>query len=245
MAVETRRGCGYRKVGGLYLVGKGGGNPCDRLPFPLTICPCCSAGFKQARGWTWVDIALLVGGPHRPCEDEFLCPLCVATASLGKAGLLWIGERFYKTPADFTREAGAQGISRRIAAVPRGFQVGETWVLLAHPKTTCGRCGGGGLRDLEKCAACDGSGKVPGIFRVFRPERIEKIVTTTQFGDIKQMDELYARGITPVVVPDDDRDHQGTVYDDDDEVEPELFAAAPAGSGEAEYPPTMGPVTLP
>ena len=233
MAVEARRGCGFRKVGGLYLCGKGGGHPCDRLPFPLTICPCCSAGIKQTRGWTWVDVALLVGGAHSPCTDTALCPICHASESMGKAGLLWIGERFYKTPGEFEREARAQGISRRIATVPRGFKLGDTWVLLAHPKTTCSNCGGGGLRDFVPCVKCEGTGKVPGIFRVFRPEAVEKIVTKTQSEDPVFMFGLGPH-ITPVVVPDDDRDHQGTVYDDDEDADPPLFAGAAdlANSGE-------------
>lgn len=59
MAIEARRGCGYRKVGGIYLVGGGIGVPCDRLPYPLTVCPCCSQGVKQGRGWTWVTVGKL------------------------------------------------------------------------------------------------------------------------------------------------------------------------------------------
>ena len=31
MASEPKRGCGYRKIGGTYLVGGGIGIPCDRL----------------------------------------------------------------------------------------------------------------------------------------------------------------------------------------------------------------------
>lgn len=62
----------------------------------------------------------------------------------------------------------------------------------------------------------------PGIFRVFKPERIEKIITESQSKDAAVMEELIAKHITPVVVPDNDPDHQGTVYDDP-ENEPELF----------------------
>lgn len=227
MAIEARRACGHRKVGGLYLVSNGSAIACDRLPYPLIVCPCCSAGFKQSRGWTWVDVSLLVGGIHRGCEDEFPCPLCMATPNLGRAGMLWIGERFYKTPADFNREADRLGISRRIGAVPRGFRPGETWVLLAHPKTTCARCVGAGLKDFERCTACEGTGKAPGIFRLFRPERVEKIITESQ-----SKDEVFMFGLgphlTPVIVPDNDRDHQGTVYDDDSDEEPPMFGQAAA-----------------
>jgi len=46
MAVEPKRGCGYRKIGGLCLVSGGGGMPCDRLPMVLDVCPACSHGFR-------------------------------------------------------------------------------------------------------------------------------------------------------------------------------------------------------
>jgi len=224
MAVEARRACGYRKVGGLYLMGAGDGVACDRLPIRLSICPCCSQGIKQNRGWTWIDIALLVGGVHRDCGDEFPCPLCMATSEMGRAGLLWIGEKFYPTPEHFMREAQAMGISRRVSAIPRGFKVGETWVLLAHPKgADCPKCLGSGLPErmtaldgVKKCEECDGAGKVPAIFRVFRPSAIEKILTQSQATE-EALADLREKGITPVIVPDNDKDHQGTVYDDEPE----------------------------
>lgn len=235
MAVESRRQCGYRKVGGIYLCGSGAGHECDRLPYPLTICPCCSAGIKQSRGWTWINVPLLTGGVHRDCLDGFPCPFCMATDSLGACGLLWIGQQFYKTPGEFTREADGLGISRRIAAVPRAFKIGHTWVLLAHPQgAPCPRCQGSGLEDVTDenmatvanaaaallitgkapCSACEGTGKCAGIFRVFRPDRIEKIITESQSRNADVQADLARRGFTAVVVPDDDGDHQGTVYDD-------------------------------
>src|SRR5215468_12521614 len=138
MAVEPRRGCGYRKVGGLYLVSGGGGVPCDRLPIRLDVCPVCSHGFKQTRGFTWVDLFGLTGGDHTlkskhvmnptatgpadvPCGCFGLtqigvgdCPVC-CPKRVGKAGLLWIGEKFYKTTRDFMAEGIAMGLSRRIS----------------------------------------------------------------------------------------------------------------------------------
>src|SRR5208282_5175130 len=146
VAVEAKRGCGYRKVGGLYLVGDVGGIPCDRLPIPLEICSCCGQGIKQGRGWQWVDIAGLVGGDHmvpdilykdgvpesgfaatmHPCGCFLgVCPLCSNVAALGKGGLLWIGQQFYPTIEAFEAEARKLGISRRISTVPRGFEVGK------------------------------------------------------------------------------------------------------------------------
>lgn len=240
MSVEPRRGCGFRKIGGLYFVG--GGRPvfCDRLPIPLEICPVCKHGIKQTRGFTWVHVEELVGGLHRDCKDDFPCPLCMTPDTLGLAGLLWIGERFYKTVEDFIREANTIGISRRISAIPRGFKVGETWILFAHPKTiptplNCSVCGllmtarlpekviaektlttaAVVERALELyCSKCDKAVRAyrPGIFRVWKPERIEKILPESARGSAETR-ELLEKGITPVFVPDDDPDHRGTVYD--------------------------------
>lgn len=223
MAVEPRRGCGYRKVGGLYLCGEGAGAPCDRLPYPLTICPCCSHGIKQTRGWTWLDVHALTGGVHVNCHDTFGCPFCTATESMGRVGLLWIGEKFYPKLSDFRREANSIGISRRITAPPRGFKVGETWVLLAHPVAcVCEACAGSGLtgesNDLKPCEACKKTGKLAGIFHIFRPTKFEKIITQSQSEDAEWMQkEIHDRGFTAVVVPDDDPDHRGTVYEDEEQ----------------------------
>lgn len=214
MAIEPARGCGFRKVGGTYLVGGGRPLSCDRLPILLTVCPCCHAGIKQSRGWTWVDVALLVGGIHPDCKDDFPCPLCMATPEMGKAGLLWIGEKFYPTPRVFEVEAAAIGISRRIAAVPRNFKVGETWILLAHPLA---------VETWEKNPTPDlplitGMRAVykPGIFHVWKPTAIERICKESERNSAMVAD-LRERGITPVFVPDDDLDHQGSVYDKSEE----------------------------
>jgi hypothetical protein len=206
MAIERKRACGYRKVGGIYLCSDGAGVACDRLPFPLEVCPTCHAGIKQSRGWTWIDVAGLTGGVHPNCKDDFACPFCMATSEMGKAGLLWIGERFYPTTHHFIWEATELGISKRISQISRNFKVGETWILLAHPKA------------MEQ-TNWDGPTKkfIPGIFRIFRPSRIEKIITETQSKDPEFMAELESDGYTAVIVPDNDRDHRGTVYDEDDD----------------------------
>jgi len=214
MACEEKRGCGYRKVGGLYLVGSGQGIACDRLPIALDICPCCGAGFKQTRGWTWVDVGKLVDGPHMlppapfapgdtlehdtqltPCECHSACPLCKNPSSIGKAGMLWIGTQFYPTIDHFENEARTQGISRRINTIPHGFKLGETWMLFAH------------LRGILKPTGDLKAKYVPAIFRVWRPTRIERIfVESDRNGDKVAAD--VKRGITPVFVPDNDPDHK-------------------------------------
>jgi hypothetical protein len=226
MAIEAKRGCGFRKVGGLYLVSGKLGAPCGRLPFPLTRCACCGAGFKFARSWQWVDpAAVFATPPHVDGEPIPTLPACagaVCTVYAGcplgnprtlgaRAGLLWIGKQHYPTPAHFTAEARTLGVSRRIKSVPRGFVAGETWVLLAHVEAAHGRQRLGDL-DPAPLPGVDPDGlvdiRLPGLFSIFQPTGIEKIVTETEARDADAMAALEARGITPVAVPDDDPDHR-------------------------------------
>ena len=197
MAIEARRGCGYRKVGGMYLMGAPGGFSCDRLPIMLTVCPCCSAGIKPTRGWTWIFPHNLFQGDHVPCFCEEWCPVCRPMKMGRKAGLLWVGEQFY-SPKEFAREAGALGVSRRLSALPRGLVLGRTWVLMAHRKAALHPTPNGLFKTKPG----------PGIFYAFKPTRIDKIITETQAKDENEMLKLERRGITPVVVPDDDKDHR-------------------------------------
>lgn len=228
MAVEPRRGCGYRKIGATYLVCGSSGITCDRLPHPLHVCPTCSQGIKQARGWTWCNAMELFGGFHeeKDCKDRrSKCALCTRTDEFVKAGLLWTGSRFYKDPNDFMYEAQKMGISRRISTIPRGFELGKTWVLMGHPKAiyNVGAVADAFLagEDKEKLEAYS-----PGIFTVFKPTAIEEIVTDKQAADKKFMAQFEARNkklhvkVTPIVVPYDDKDHAGSVWDkenDEDE----------------------------
>lgn len=229
MAVEARRGCGYRKVGGLYLVGSGGGIACDRLPIELCVCPTCGTGIKQTRGWTWVDTAALLGGNHMvpppynhndshpepiPCGCNIICPLCHNVGSMGKSGLLWIGMQFYPTIEAFEMEAKSLGISRRITALPRGFKLGESWVMFAH------------ARGIIKATGDLTAKYVPAIFRVWKPERIERIYTESARGSEDVLAD-EKRGITPVFVPDNDTDHQGSVFDKEEENVPETTTEIP------------------
>lgn len=202
MAVEPRRGCGFRKVGGLYLVGEGGGRDCCRLPIPLSVCPTCSGGVKQTRGWTWIDPRPWLAAPCAIADPS--CPGANPDVLGDRVGLLWIGEQFYPSVEDFNREAATLGLSRRVSAIPRGFVAGVHWVFLAHPKA------------VEATGGKDDGGRGPGVFRIFRPRGIEVIVRQSEFEDEEKMAKLRARGLTPVAVPDDDPDHQGTAYDVED-----------------------------
>lgn len=181
VSIEGRRGCGYRKVGGLYLIAEGLGVSCGRMPLKVTTCPCCSQGIKPARAWTWLDSDLLVKDLP-PCEKEH-CSTCPLSGKLGeKVGLLWIGERFYETPEEFMLEAKRMGVSRRIPRLPRGFEPGKTWVLLGHRR--------GFLREDGKYD--------PAIFFAFQPSRVEKVVTGNE--PEEELQKLIDRGIQPVVV---------------------------------------------
>jgi hypothetical protein len=179
---EGARGCGLRKPGALYLMADTPNLGCPLMPVELDVCPCCGHGIKPARGWTWVD-ADAICNPHWHGSDDHtaVCPLGYP---LGKAGLIWIGEQFYKTPAEFLNEARRMGISRRITAVPRDFKVGETWVLLAHRKAIVSTDG------LDEADAA--------IFTMFRPDRIEYVVRGDETDD--ELEALTKRGIQPVIV---------------------------------------------
>jgi hypothetical protein len=188
--VEGARGCGYRKGGGLYLMAGEPNAPCSLLPLALEVCPTCGGGIKPARGWTWVDADGLLGlprGAHPPTRHSKACPF---TGELGATGLIWIGAAFYSTPESFMREARRMGISRRITAVPKGLEVGETWVLLAH-------------RNVPELHADGDDDKVdaPGVFSAFKPERIEYVVKGDETED--ELAALEKRGIEPVRVERD------------------------------------------
>ena len=196
MSVEAKRGCGFRKVGGLYLVDDEAGRICGMLPLEMSVCPTCHAGIKQSRGWTWINAAKMFADVE--CKlGTSNCASCAASQfeTMDKVGLLWIGKKFYPTVEHFTQEAQAQGISRRLSAIPRDFVVGETWVFLAHPEA------------MTTIDADGESAKVAGVFRIMRPTRIEQIVNESDLEDEELMTKLAERNITPVAVPDDDPDH--------------------------------------
>lgn len=182
--IEKQRGCGYRKPGGMYFVSEGVAAPCCKLPYPLTVCPCCNAGIKQSRGFTWVNSKLF---SDTNCTGELtqvgFCPMNLKNQ---RVGLMWVGEKFYPTADHFTREAQSMGVSKRIAQVPKDFEVGKTWIYLAHPKAV---------------SAVNDQGQIdfaPGVFRAFKPQAIEYIVTGKETQE--QLQSLADRGFTLVKV---------------------------------------------
>jgi hypothetical protein len=193
---EGRRGCGFRKAGAMYLVCDGPGFHCGALPIPLGVCPTCHGGIKPTRGFTWIDLENIRAG--KSCVQTIgsnYCDGCPLNR-IGKAGLIWVGEAYYKTPTDFNKEAAEMGISRRISAIPKDFRTSETWIALAHRKAiTSSDVLGlviGGSTELKQS---------PGIFHVFRPSRIEYIIKATD--SKKKLEGLEKRGLTLVKIETD------------------------------------------
>jgi len=86
--------------------------------------------------------------------------------------LLWGGEKFY-TPRQFLDEAVGMGISKRIASLPKGFEIGTTVVYLAH----------------KKAIPTEGE-SLPAIFTAYLPSRVDIVV------DVTDPDQLPKRAIS-------------------------------------------------
>jgi len=259
MSVEDRRLCGFRKVGGSYMVGRGLTEPCRKMPLELCDCPTCGQGIKRARGYQWLNAKALAGGacadPPARCKDaegNVTAATCPFMAGARGAGLLWVGKAFY-TPGQFVEEAVAQGVSKRLHNPIRGIEMGKTWILLAHAEGAkrwdCERRKNGlcvkhlaADGSLQECPISDKAHrsntsvnattgaplcmdrmpvqkKVQAIFYAFKPERYELLVTKAQFDALTpdEVEAYDARHIKLVVVPNEDRDHQGSVWDEESE----------------------------
>lgn len=205
MAIEPARKCGYRKVGGLYLVGGVLSAPCDRLPFLLDICPCCGSGIKQAQ--TWITPAKLFGPAHwieteitpsdsdvpvKNCACSLWCPMCHSKQIFwddSKATLLWVGAKHY-SPAEFLQEGAELGVSKRINTIPRDFEIGKTWVFFAHPDAIEMKAIDAFPEAVEEGEgfAPDDLVDMPGIICVIKPSRIERIVKQSKYDDWHAVD---------------------------------------------------------
>lgn len=219
-SVEAARGCGRRKPGGLYLVSPALSEPCPRLPLALDRCPHCGQGIGPARGWTWITPAVVIPAQkHGSPDHNDRCPLGIDLYDpklspplpdlwhrMGeRAGLIWIGERFYPTPDEFMAEARKMGVSRRITAVPHGFELGKTYVVLAHRKAIYHS-----EAELVDEARADMTargqtgdfsvepGYTPGVITLFQPTAIEYVVTGNETDE--EIEALEKRGIQPVQV---------------------------------------------
>ena len=190
---DRERGCGWRDPGGLYLVTEGAARGCGLMPFPLTKCCACGQGVKPSRGWTWIEPAMLFDQAPQFCEQSQCesCPMAVPRRlTLGRAGLLWCGTRYYPKPEHWLQETIEQGVSRRISGLPRGFEVGKTWVYMAHRDVE---------RDLFNAHNLEETDDVTGaIVYVFLPTAVEYVVRGDESEE--QLEQLEERGITLVRV---------------------------------------------
>lgn len=204
MAVEYKRRCGFRVVGGIYLVCDGEGVSCDRLPFDISTCPTCGHGPKPTRSFSWLpNPAEFFGGDCEKCVCPMPmghCPVCMPPEQ--PQGLIWLGRGHY-TAAEWLQESADMGISRKISGVPKGFKIGEHWVYVAEREETPKRTHV--IQDMASVPA--------HIVSAFKPQRIEVLITQEIADDPKQMERLEKRGLTPIIVPVDDKDHNPKGYD--------------------------------
>ena len=130
------------------------GEPCERLPFPFY------GGYPRfARGWKEIDPLWLFNvylfptcNPNLRGHDHDRCPVCSPPNEIHY--LLWVGKTHY-TPESFMEEAREMGISKRIPNIPDNFQIGKTWVFLAH---------------------IEGANGEPGCIMAFRPTHVDLVV---------------------------------------------------------------------
>lgn len=180
ISYEEKRECGFRKPAkdgvGVYLRGPAEGQECERLPFVLESCPCCGGGILPSRGFTWINpmvifdpyqeprCTAIYNHEHDPNHDHERCWVCNPELLGSKAGLIWIGEKHYPTPQSFIEEAHRMGISRKIAAIPNGFEVGTHAIFLAHRRLW--------TKLDEKGNKVD----VAGVFMAFKPTHIDLVI---------------------------------------------------------------------
>jgi hypothetical protein len=187
---KVKRGCGYLQAGGLYLMSGKLGAPCDRLYFPIPVCPVCGETIRFSRGIQKIN-ALKLFGEHKNCKDETKpCPVCQPQEE--GTFLMWVGDKYY-TPEEFVEEAKTLGVSKRINYVPKEFEVGKSWLVLAHQKA---------ILSQDK----EGPKQKPGIITAIRPTKLVKVLKENQ-ATPDQVAELEEQGIDVMPIPDGDEDH--------------------------------------
>ncbi len=216
MSVESKRLCGFRRIGGLYLCGEFIALPCDRLPIEVGHCPVCNSGIHFSRSFARIN-PFRLWGAHTPCQERG--PLCWACAPRDEtAFLMTVGVKFYPTPQSFLEEGHRLGFSKRIPTVPKGLELGKTVVYLAHPRAVEVKqpvAVQQAMSIVEGLEAVQNrlleAPKTPeyrlGVFCCFIPQRIEKIVKQSE-ATPELVEKLARQGITAVPVPDDDPDHK-------------------------------------
>lgn len=217
MSQEAIRICGFRKVGGTYLMGTLFTKSCDRLPLPIYHCPTCGSGIKFSRGVQSLNFYKYAGNHLTegiaPCLDDLLCYVCHPGQFPQPYYLIWVGQEY--TPASFISEARKLGISKRVPAKPRNVKPG-TIVLLAHNDAANGIISINPW-DLEadenEPEDTNKPKNHPGIFAAFTVTAIEKLIWESE-ADEDTLKKMEGQGITPVVIKDGDSDHDPEVSND-------------------------------
>ena len=208
---KVERGCGYRKAGGLYLVGPPFGQVCDRLPFKIEPCPFCGHVYGFNRGLIKTTPKGIFYCKHKTervklasgasvtvrcmCAD---CPVCNPAEEV--AGLMWVGKKFY-TPDSFCKEAESLGVCKRIPYMPPWLKVKETRIFLAHAEAVVLMNQNGDSDEQGKLFT-----RAPGIFRAFIPQAVEQVLNESE-ATPAIVEDLEKNGIDVVTVPDNDPDH--------------------------------------
>lgn len=205
-AVETvfdqERLCGWRKPEGIYLRGGADATHCGKLPIPIESCPHCGSGIKPSRGYTSISRSVL---PPSICYiPSSECDRCLINRKVDKFGLMWVGDKFYKQ-GEFSREAILQGVSKRIAQVPKSLEIGKTIILIGERKA------------IVSPRTVNGETQyIPGVVMAFIPQRIEYVCRGDETNE--EIEALLKRGITPVQVIriNEGKGHSPTKETDDD-----------------------------
>lgn len=212
-AMESRRGCGYRQVGKLYLIGEGITYVCPSLPLDLGPCSCCGYEVPFYRDFQWIAKAYFkhIREPTgQPCHPS--CPICYPSQNAqDRYGLMWVGKKFY-TPREFIDEADAVDVCKAIKQIPTGLVLGETWVMLVHSEARVNHeapefqeaYSQWLTRGVDK-EPPDPEPKppaYPGVFFAFRPTRVELLVYQSE-ATPQMIEGAEKKGITIIVVPDE------------------------------------------
>lgn len=150
MAIEAKRGCGYRKAGGLYVVGE------FENPQPAPWLPFCTS-HAQTRSLQWVsgaDLFATADGMSAEERASWIVQRAGETASDGgtaSVALMWVGAKHY-SPSSFTAEALTMGVSKRVSSIPKDLRPGDP-VALAHPSAIPVRTVSGVVSAMELTAS--------------------------------------------------------------------------------------------
>lgn len=169
----------------------------------IIICPQCGEQMEKADEfaerkfvniWLCKNCRIAIKRPSEPCTCGEKCSMCHPPE---KAFMLWVGEKFYPTPHDFTNEALELGICKAVPSIPRDFELGKSIVYLAHRKAV-------NLYVEDKNTLMGYKIKEhSGIFMTFRPTHFEILVKESDYKAKKEeYDELEEKGIKVIIVPD-------------------------------------------